>query len=197
MAAPMATPITAPPVLSSGVRVAVLVLTTIGVLGTWIDFFAIFWASGRGLAGGCGGMIGILLVLLLLVVILLLFIVLLAAGGLLLLWFRTAWGPPLVIAANLLAMGVYGFWRPISAGQIAWGFSLVALAALPALAVLLMLWPLLTRGRVWVKIVEFAALGLLAWPMLWLYVNGISMEVGTALQQPEPVVAASCSGGGA
>jgi hypothetical protein len=177
--------------------VAVLVLTVIGVLGTWIDFFALFWASGRGVAGGCGGLIGILLALLLLVVIFLVFIAALAAGGALLFWFRTAWGPPVVIAANLLLMGFYGWWVPISAGQLAWGLSLVALAAAPALVVLLMLWPLVTRGRIWVRVLEIAVLGLLAWPTLWLYAHGIPSEVSTALQQPVPVAAASCSGGGA
>jgi hypothetical protein len=198
MATPVAAKVSVAPTSSRWVTVPAIVLTAIGVLGTWIDFFAMFVISGHGPSGGCGGLIGILLLVLLVIVILLGFIAVLALSGALLLRFRPGLGPPLLIAANLLVMGFDGFWRPINAGQLAWGLSLVALATVPALAIVLMLWPLLTRGRVWVRVLEVAVLGLLAWPMLWLYAYGMSDEISLALQQPVPVAVASstCGGGG-
>jgi hypothetical protein len=196
MATPVATKVSVAPTWSRWITVPSVVLTAIGVLGTWIDFSAM--AVIHGFSGGCGGLIGILLLVLLVIVILLGFIAILALSGALLMRFRAALGPPLLIAANLLVMGFDGWWMPIKAGQLAWGVSLVALATVPAVAIVLMLWPLLTRGRVWVRVLEVAALGLLAWPMLWLYTYGISDEVSLALQQAAPVAAASgtCGGGG-
>jgi hypothetical protein len=197
MAARVATQISVAPARSRWVTAPAIVLTAIGVLGTWIDFFAMFVISGHGLSGGCGGLIGILLLVLLVIVIVLGFIAILALSGALLMRFRPALGPPLLIGANLLVMGFDGWWRPINAGQLVWGLSLAALATVPALAIVLMLWPLLTRGRLRVRLIELGVLGLLAWPMLWLYIYGMSDEISLALQPPVPVAAASsmCGGG--
>jgi hypothetical protein len=173
-------------------------LTAIAVLGTWIDLFAIFWASPNGIAGGCGGgSTGFAVLLLAVVGVGLLFVSLVALTGSLLMWFKPEWGPPLVIFANLLAMGFDAWWRPANAGQLTEGLILVALAVVPALAILVTLRPLLTIGSVTVRIVEAAALGAVAVPILWLYVYGMSSDLSLAFQQlPPAAVAAACRGGG-
>jgi hypothetical protein len=173
-------------------------LTVIAVLGTWIDLFAIFWASPNGIAGGCGGAgTGFALLLLAVMGVGLLFISLVALIGSLFMWFRIEWGPPLVIFPNLLAMGFDAWWRPVDAGQLTEGLILVALAVVPAIAILVTLRPLLTTGTVTVRIVEAAALGAVAVPILWLYVYGMSSDLSLAFQQlPPAAVATACRGGG-
>jgi hypothetical protein len=168
----------------STLNYAVLTLTVIGVVGTWVDFLALFMAGGRGLTGGCGGLAGLVLLFMFIMAVLLMAIALLAAAGLALLWLRPTIGPAVLIAANLLAMGFYGWWVPISAGQEAWGILLLSLAAAPAVAIALLVRPLASRGGRSARIIKVVVLALLAAPMLWFYASGTANEASLAFASP-------------
>jgi hypothetical protein len=92
-----------------------------------------------------------------------------------------------LVFCNLVLMAFYGFARPVGYGEIVWGLVVVDIAATPAIAAVLVLWPLLTRWAFWVRVVEFVIVTLIALPVLWLYGSGVGNDIQTALTTPPPV----------
>jgi hypothetical protein len=176
--------------------IAVATVTAIGLVGAVVDFLGLFAASGQGFAGGCGGFGGVLFILILLVLIVLGMMGALAAVGLFLFWRRLRWGPLLLVPSNLLVMGFFGWSSPVYPGQVVWAVVIVLLGAAPAIAVVLLVWPLLTRGRLWVRVTEFVVLGLIALPLVWLYVSGLTNDIRTGMTPPAAQVASTGCGSG-
>jgi hypothetical protein len=167
----------------------VVSLTAIGLVGAVVDLVGLLVANPpHGCAAGIGfaamvGFMAIILVALGLVAVL-------AILGTVFLYRRSRWGPLLMVPANLLTMGFFGWWTPVYPGQLAWAAVVVMLAATPALAVALLVAPLLSRDRLRVRLIELALLGALALPVAWLFVSGMAFDVSAGLQQPPaPVVA--------
>jgi hypothetical protein len=169
-------------------------LTIIGLIGMAIDFLGAFAAFPLH-GGGCGGMAGVLLLFLVMILIAMALIGGLALVGLILLWERSRWGPLLLVPSNLLAMGFFGWWNPVNKGQLVWATTLLILAAAPAIAAALALWPLLTRGRLWVRAIETLILGLIALPLVQLFIGGMTVDIQTGLAAPPPQVASSGGSG--
>lgn len=110
----------------------------------------------------------------------------LAGLGLLMFWLRSPAGPLVLIFCNLLMMAFYGFAHPVDHGDIVWALVVVEIAAAPAIAVALVLWPLLTRWPLWVRVVEFVIIAAIALPVAWLFGFGVSNDIRTALTTPPP-----------
>lgn len=110
-----------------------------------------------------------------------------AALGLWIFWYRSLWGPLILVVCNLLTMGLYG-WAPlVSPGQLLWTVLVVVVAAAPAIAGMLVLWPLVTRGRLWVRAIEIVIIAAMALPLVWLYGSGLSNDIRTPLTPPVQV----------
>jgi hypothetical protein len=110
----------------------------------------------------------------------------LAGLGLLMFWLRSPGGPLVLLFCNLLMMAFYGFARPVGHGDIVWSLVVVDIAAAPAIAGALVLWPLLTRWALWVRVVEFVIIAMIALPVAWLYGFGVTNDIRTALTPPPP-----------
>jgi hypothetical protein len=63
----------------------------------------------------------------------------------------------------------------------------VVIAATPAVAGAFVIWPLLTRGRLWVRAIEIVIIAAIALPLVWLYAAGMSSDIRTALTPPAQV----------
>ena len=175
---------------SRPIWLVVAALTVMGVIGTGVVFIALF---GNGIHVGCGGGGVILLALVLALAVAIIFIGAVAATGLVLFWMRSRWGPLVLIASNAMAMGFIGWIGGIPAPLV---WVVLPLAAAPVVAIGLLVSPVLTRGRPWVKAIEFAVLGLFALPFVWLYITGLPQDIQGALAPPPaPVASTSCSGG--
>jgi hypothetical protein len=87
----------------------------------------------------------------------------------------------LVVLAFFAGLGLLMFWLRSPAGPLV---LVVDIAATPAIAVALVLWPLLTRWALWVRVVEFVIITLIALPVLWLYGSGVGNDIHTALTTP-------------
>lgn len=161
-------------------------MTAVGLAGVLVDFIGFFVAAGHGFGGGCAlaGM-GFLLIVfgLVLVLIFLGLVGSLASLGLALFWRGSLWGPALLIASNLLSMAFYA-WSPVYPGQAGWAGAVLVLASVPAVAVLLLLPALVSRGRIRVRVVELVVLGLIAVPLVWLWVGGVIADVTAASTLP-------------
>jgi hypothetical protein len=110
----------------------------------------------------------------------------LAGLGLLMFWLRSPAGPLVLLFCNLVMMAFYGFAQPIDHGNIAWGLVVVDVAAAPAIAGALVLWPLLTRWALSVRVVEFVIIAAISLPVSWLFGYGVTNDIGTALTPPPP-----------
>jgi hypothetical protein len=110
----------------------------------------------------------------------------LAGLGLLMFWLRAPAGPLVLVFCNLVMMAFYGFAHPVNPGGLIWGLVVVGIAAAPAIAAALVLWPLLTRWALWVRVVEFVIITLITLPVLWLYGSGVGNDIQTALTTPPP-----------
>jgi hypothetical protein len=182
-------------VWSTGYSTLIVALTAIGLVGAVIDLVGLLAANPpHGCAAGVGlaamvGMMAIVLVGLSLVGVL-------AVVGTIFLFLRSRWGPLLMLPANLLTMGFFGWWTPVNPGQLAWAAIVVLLTAPPALAVALLVVQLLSRDSLRERLIEVVLLGALAIPLGWLYVAGMAYDVSAGLQQPPAPVVASSSGGG-
>jgi hypothetical protein len=110
-----------------------------------------------------------------------------AGLGLLMFWLRSPAGPLVLVFCNLVMMAFYGFAHPVNPGELIWGLMVVGIAAAPAISAALVLWPLLTRWALWVRVVEFVIIALIALPVLWLYGSGVGNDIQTALSTPPPV----------
>jgi hypothetical protein len=176
---------------SRTVWIAVTVLTLTGMLGVAVDFLAFFAIHGP-LTGGCA-MAGVGFVLMLFAVLLvggyLVLIGGLASGGLILFWRRSKWGPRLLIPANLLSLAFF-YWPPLDPGQVVWASVLLVLAAAPAAAVVLLFWALLADGSGVVRVADLLVFGLIALPLAWAGLMGLSSDVGAAMTPAPHLVAA-------
>jgi hypothetical protein len=107
-----------------------------------------------------------------------------AGLGLLMFWLRSPAGLLVLVFCNLVMMAFYGFAHPINPGELIWGLVVVGIAAAPAIAAAIALWPLLTRWALWVRVVELVIITLIALPVLWLYGSGLGNDIQTALSTP-------------
>jgi hypothetical protein len=168
---------------SHKVWVLVATLTTIGLVGPAILFF-VGTAVSPPDPHACRGNAGVVVYFLTLIGLALFVLAAVAALGLWIFWYRSLWGPLLLVVCNLLMMGFYGWATVVSPGQLLFGVLVVAIAAAPAIAAALVLWALLTRGRLWVRAAEFVIIAAIGLPLVWLYASGISSDIRTALTPP-------------
>lgn len=171
---------------SRKVWVWAVVLTALGLIGIWVDLFGSTIGSGGRITGGCGGGFGIVILLLLVLALTWGFVALVAAAGAFLLWRRSRWGPLLLIPINLLDLYLLGGAQDVSPGQLIWGAVVLVLTAVPASAVVLLVWPVMTRGRLWVRILELAILGALAVPVLLTAGPGAAANLNNAVHAAQP-----------
>jgi hypothetical protein len=108
----------------------------------------------------------------------------LAGLGLVMFWLRSPAGPLVLVFCNLVMMAFYGFAHPVGYEDIVWALVVAAIAATPAIAAAVVLWPLLTRWPLWVRVVEFVIITLIALPVLWLYGSGVGNDIRMALTTP-------------
>lgn len=166
----------------------VTALTLIGVAGT-----VIVLVSSLGVRGCGGGMAGLIILFYAFILLVIGVIGAIASTGVIFMYRRSRWGPLLLVPANLLTIGFLGWSQPVSAGQLAWAIVLVSLVAAPTAAVVLVLLPLLSRDRLWVRLVEVVVLGALAWPLVSLSASGLRADISMA-QLPAPPASAAPRG---
>src|SRR5260370_22179252 len=159
-------------------------LTAGGLLGVGIGFFGGTGASGAHLTPGCGGGIGLLFVVLFIFAVIAGFVGAIAVAGAILLWFRSVWGVLLLIPVNLLSLYLIAGSQNVYAGQVVWGAVVVLLAAIPVIAIAVLLWPLWTRGNRLVLGLQLLVLGALAVPVVLTAGPGLASDVNSALQAP-------------
>ncbi len=172
-------------------------LTAAGLLGVVIAFFGGTSASGARLTPGCGGGIGLLFVALFIFAVIAGFVGALAVVGAILLWFRSTWGVLLLIPVNLLSLYLIAGSQNVYAGQVVWGAVVVLLAAIPVIAIGVLLWPLWTRGNRLVLGLQLLILGALAVPVVLTAGPGLAADVNSALQAPPAPQVATHAGCGA
>src|SRR5260370_8154081 len=134
-------------VWSRKVRLWAIGLTAAGVCGVVIGFCGGTSAYGAHLTAGWGGGIGLLFVVLFIFAVIAGFVGAFAVAGAILLWFRSVWGVLLLIPVNLLSLYLIAGSQNVYAGQVVWGAVVVLLAAIPVIAIGVLLWPLWTRGN--------------------------------------------------
>ncbi len=172
-------------------------LTAAGLLGVLVAFFGGASASGTRLTPGCGGGIGILFVFLFVLALLWGFVGLVAVVGAILLWFRSVWGVLLLIPVNLLSLYLIAGSQNVYAGQVVWGAVVVLLAAIPVIAIGVLLWPLWTRGNRLVQVLQLLILGALAVPVVLTAGPGLANDVNSVFQAPPAPQVATHTGCGA
>lgn len=179
----------ADPAWSGRFRALTTTLTVIGILGLYVYI----GVQIGGVRPGCA--LGSILFALVFGVILLLYAIgVLAVVGIVLLNVRSRWGPLLLVPTNLLVTSFFGWWWFDTPGQVGWTIAIIVLSAVPVLAAILLLKPLMSRGRPWVRLTEFVVLGALAVPMLLTYGTGVTSEIMAAQQPvPAPVAASTTS----
>jgi hypothetical protein len=166
--------------------VIVATLTMIGLVGPVI-LFLVGTALSPPQPQTCQGNNGVAYYFLTLIGVALFVLAAVAALGLWIFWYRSSWGPLLLVVCNLLMMGFYGWATVVSPGQLFFGVVVVVIAAAPAVAGALVIWPLLTRGRLWVRAIEIVIIAAIAVPLVWLYGSGLSNDIRTALTPPAQV----------
>jgi hypothetical protein len=162
----------------------VAILTAIGLVGPVIFLLKLWPDVQQYNATHCGGPPGSVYGLIEFFLVWLVVLAALAGLGLLMFWLRSPAGPLVLLFCNLLMMAFYGFAHPVNSGELIWGLAVVDIAAAPAIAAALGLWPLLTRWAFWVRVVEFTMITLIALPVLWLYGSGVANDIQTALMAP-------------
>src|SRR5260370_10871687 len=174
---------------SRKVRLWAIGLTAAGLLGVGIAFFGGTSASGARLTPGCGGGIGLLFVVLFILAVIAGFVGAFAVAGAILLWFRSVWGVLLLITVNLLSLYLIAGSQNVYAGQVVWGAVVALLAAIPVIAIGVLLWPLWTRGNRLVLGLQLLDLGALAVHVVLSAGPGLAYDDNSALQTPpEPHV---------
>jgi hypothetical protein len=164
--------------------VVVATLTVIGLVGPVI-IFLVGTAILPSQAQTCG-IHGAAIYFLFLIGVALVALAGLATLGLWIFWYRSLWGPLILVVCNLLMVGLYGWAPVISPGQLLFAVLVLLFAAAPAIAGTLVLWPLLTRGRLWVRAIEIVVIAAIALPLVRLYVAGVTNDIQTALMAPPP-----------
>lgn len=157
----------------------VAILTAIGLVGPVI-FLVKVWPE-IGPPPNCGSYPGCIYGLVAFFLVWLVVLAFFAGLGLLMFWLRSPVGPLVLVVCNLVMMAFYGFSHPVNPGELIWGVVVVAVAATPAVAAALVLWPLLTRWALWVRVLEFVIITLIALPVLWLYGSGVGNDIQTAI----------------
>jgi hypothetical protein len=104
--------------------------------------------------------------------------------GLLMFRLQSPWGPLVLVFCNLVMMAFYGVDNPVDPGEFVWAGVVVLIAAAPAIAAALVLWPLVKRWALWVRVVEFVIITLIALPVLWLFGSGVTNDIRTAITPP-------------
>jgi hypothetical protein len=165
--------------------VVVATLTVIGLVGP-VVIFLVGTAITPSQAHTCGNA-GAAVYILSLIGIALFVLAAVAALGLWIFWYRSLWGPLILVVCNLLMMGLYGWAPVISPGQLLFAVVVLLFGATPAIAGALVVWPLLTRGRLWVRAIEIVIVAAIALPLVRLYVAGVTSDIQTALTPPPPV----------
>ena len=125
------------------------------------------------------------------------FIGVIAVVGAILLWFRYQWGALVLIAINLLSLYLIAASAAVYPGQLVWGGVVVLLAAIPMIAIGVLLWPLWTRGNRLVLGLQLLILGALAVPVVLTAGPGLATDVNTAFQAPPAPQAAAHTACGA
>ncbi len=161
-------------------------LSAAGLLGVVVAFFGGANASGAQLTPGCGGGIGFLFVALFVLALLLGFVGLVAVVGAILLWFRPVWGVLLLIPVNLLSLYLIVGYQTVYGGELVWAVVVLMLAAIPLIAIGVLLWPLWTRGNRVVLGLQLLILGALAVPVVLTVGPGLANDVNSALQALQP-----------
>src|SRR5260370_40498822 len=177
-------------VWSRKVRFWAIGLTAAGLLGVVIAFSGGPSASGARLAPGCGGGIGLLCVVLFICAVIAGLVAAFAVAGAILLWFRSVWGVLLLIPVNLLSLYLIAGSQNVYAGQVVWGAVVVLLAAIPVIAIGVLLWPLWTRGNRLVLGLQLLILGALAVPVVLTAGPGLANDLNSPFQAtPAPPLA--------
>jgi hypothetical protein len=165
---------------------AVAILTAIGLIGPVAFLLKLWPAVQQENASHCGAPPGFVYGLIEFSLAWLVVLAGVAGLGLLMFWLRSPAGPLVLIFCNMVMMAFYGFAHPVDHGDIVWALVVVDIAATPAIAGALVLWPLLTRWALWVRVIEFVIITLIALPVLWLYGSGVGNDIRTALTPPPP-----------
>jgi hypothetical protein len=179
-----------------GLSVWITALTAIGLLGGGLNVIGGFianFAPGGNFRVGCSAGLGALLFFALAAVFLFLLgmVGVLAAVGAALFWRGSRWGPMLLIAVNLAMLGLFGF-PSVFRGQLLWGAIVGLLAITPAVALALLVPPLVRwPGRRWVVAVQLAVLIILGLPAVAVYSLGLTQDLTLVVQPPPNAVAAA------
>jgi hypothetical protein len=165
----------------------VAILTGIGLIGPVLIFLKLWPDIQRGFMPDCtiDAVYGVFTV----AGVALALLAGLAGLGLLMFRLQSPWGALVLIICNLAMMGFYGLENPVAPGELFWAAVVVLIAAAPAIAGALALWPLSTRWRLWVRAVEFVIIALIALPVAWLYGYGVTNDIRTAFTSPPPPAA--------
>jgi hypothetical protein len=169
---------------SGKVKIWAASLTGAAMISVVVAFFGGTSTSGARLTPGCGGGIGLLFVALFILALVFGLIGVVAVVGAILLWFRYQWGVLTLIAVNLLSLYLIAGSQSVYPGQLVWGVVVVLLAAIPLIAIGVLLWPLWTRGNKLVLALQLLILGALAVPVVLTAGPGLATEVNSALQAP-------------
>jgi hypothetical protein len=177
----------------------VIALTAIGLVGGGLNVIGGFianFAPGGNFKVGCSAALGALLFFAVAAVFLLALglVGVLAAVGAVLFWRGSRWGPVLLVAVNLAMLALFGF-PTVFRGQVLWGAIVVLLAMTPAVALALLVQPLVRwPGQRLVVAVQLAILSAFALPAVVLFALGLTQDV-TLVVQPAPsaVAAAGCA----
>jgi len=172
-------------------------LTAAGLVEVVVAFFGGANGSGARLTPGCGGGIGLLFAFLLILVLISGFVGLVAVVGAILLWFRSVWGILMLIPVNLVSLYLIAGSQTVYGGQSVWAAVVVMLAAIPVVAIAVLLWPLWTRGNRLVLALQLLILGALAVPVVLTAGPGLGTDVSSAFQSPPAPPVASHTGCGA
>jgi hypothetical protein len=165
----------------------VAILTAIGLIGPVIIFLKLWPDIQKGFMPACAidAVYGVFTV----AGVALALLGGLAGLGLLMFRLQSPWGALVLIICNLVMMGFYGLDNPVAPGELFWATVVVLIAAAPAIAGTLVLWPLSIRWQLWVRAVEFVIIALIALPVAWLYGYGVTNDIRTAFTSPSPSAA--------
>src|SRR5260370_23502245 len=152
-------------------------LTASGLVGVCMAFYGGTSGGGGSLTAGGGGGIGLLFVALFILAVIAGFVGAVAVVGAILLWFRSTWGVLVLIPVNLLSLYLIGGSQNVYAGQVVWGAVVVLLAAIPVIAIGVLLWPLWTRGNRLVLGLQLLILGALAVPVVLTAGPGLATDI--------------------
>ena len=95
-------------------------------------------------------------------------------------------GPHFMAAANVPLIVFFGWWDPVAAGQLIWGWIVVGFAVLPLMALLLAAIQLIAGGSTPHLVGAFLFLLIGALLLPYLVGHGWALDLGYAYQSPPP-----------